>query len=132
MIFFSFVVGYICVINSWSIENRCISLKCFFCFVVKNTYVFVQKKSHFRVKLACLERKKTRNFFPRDIFPSQSVCYTYQAFLCEMEKKKPLQRPGFHIVVSVVSVVSVVRKKFRTDRIHSISYKKLYLSFLLY
>ena len=33
-------------------------------------------------------------------------------------------KPGFHIVVSVVS--------HRTDRIHSIKYNKLYLSFLLY
>ena len=69
-------------------------------------------------------------------------------------------KPGFYIVVSVVSVVSVVRKKIhrtditlawfpyrcicricrvcrtkkihRTHRIHSISYNKLYLSFLLY
>ena len=39
-------------------------------------------------------------------------------------------KPGFHIVVSVVSVV---RKKIhRTDRIHSISYNKLDLSFMLY
>ena len=39
-------------------------------------------------------------------------------------------KPGFHIVVTVVSVV---RKKIhRTDRIHSISYNKLYLSFVLY
>ena len=41
-------------------------------------------------------------------------------------------KPGFHIVVSVVSVVSRTKKIHRTDRIHSISYKKLYLSFLLY
>ena len=43
---------------------------------------------------------------------------------------KFLLKPGFHIVVSVVPVVG--KKIHRTDRIHSISYNKLYLSFILY
>ena len=43
-------------------------------------------------------------------------------------------KPGFHIVVSVVSVVSVtvVRKKFIGQIEFILSYNKLYLSFLLY
>ena len=43
---------------------------------------------------------------------------------------KPVFKPGFHIIVSVVSVVQ--KKIHRTGRIHSISYNTLCLSFLLY
>ena len=46
-------------------------------FVVKNVYIFGQKKSHFEQKLACFELERKHDFFKRN-FRSQSVYYTYQ------------------------------------------------------
>ena len=95
------------------------------------------------------ECDRLKSLFPSLDYPHYLINSATSAFInSRVADQQPLQalgrlagnaetravipfKPGFHIVVSVVSVVSVIRKKF-IGQIEFISNKKLYLSFLLY
>ena len=83
MNFFSFVVSGISVIDNSALKIVVNLKKCFFSLKIRT---FSSKKFPFKLKLACFGRQKTLNFFLETV--SQPVYYTYQAFLCEMKRKR--------------------------------------------